>query len=360
MKGTDIYMEKFEEIFFSEKPEFDIWNNLKNYSYIEYINTYFKNRGVKTDTKLLDAISGSISQSFEYFEASKVVSIQTAPLMLYYGTINLLFGASCLISGKVIDISGHGLALKIQNLNNLTLLNIEVDIKNNANAGFINYLKILSGQNITQMHTLRLEDVFSSIPELYREYIDINKDSKLYILPLVRLINDEFQAYKCQLLSDKYKYIKRIEGSKNYERTFFPFQKNYDDELIFHVKMGEEDNIKKSFLGDFFLQLEVDGKLIIEPIFLGVIGLYALATLSRYHTDYWNSFIKNNKDGLVNFIEKFLYYMRRYFPNYILNKIEGKKHIYTNHVVSTEDFRSDLSEKELEKKIKKIMKNLRS
>ena len=121
-----------------------------------------------------------------------------------------------------------------------------------------------------------------------------------------------------------------------------------------------KNNIKKSFLGDFFLQLEVDGKLIIEPIFLGVIGLYALATLSRYHTDYWNSFIKNNKDGLVNFIEKFLYYMRRYFPNYILNKIEGKKHIYTNHVVSTEDFRSDLSEKELEKKIKKIMKNLRS
>ena len=70
MKGTDIYMEKFEEIFFSEKPEFDILNNLKNYSYIEYINTYFKNRGVETDTKLLDAISGSISQSFEYFEAS--------------------------------------------------------------------------------------------------------------------------------------------------------------------------------------------------------------------------------------------------------------------------------------------------
>lgn len=89
--------------------------------------------------------------------------------------------------------------------------------------------------------------------------------------------------------------------------------------------------------------------------------MYILATLSRYHTDYWNSFIKNNKDGLINFIEKFLNFMRRYLPNYILDIIEEKKHIYTNHVVSIEDLRSNLSEKCIEERIKRIIQeNTRS
>ncbi|MEG3142318.1 hypothetical protein SD436_04395 [Streptococcus sp. 2A/TPW/M5] len=57
------------------------------------------------------------------------MSIQTAPLMLYYGTINLLFGASCLISGKIINVSGHGLTLNLQTLENNSLLNVEADIK---------------------------------------------------------------------------------------------------------------------------------------------------------------------------------------------------------------------------------------
>ena len=51
--------------------------------------------------------------------------------------------------------------------------------------------------------------------------------------------------------------------------------------------------------------------------------------------------------------------MRRYFPNYILDNIEGKKHKFTNEIVSTEDYRSQMSEKELEGKIRNIMNGLR-
>ena len=347
-------MESFTQTFFSENPEFDIWNNLKNFSYIEYVKKYFKNRNIEPDIKLLDTISGSISQAFEYFEASKVVSIQTAPLMLYYGTINLLFGASCLISG-------HGLALNLQTLENHSLLNVEVDIKNNQGAGFAEYLEILSKQKISQKHTIKLEDIFASIPELFREYIDINENRQLSILPLIKLIDDELEAYKCQLHYTQYHHIKKIETSKKYEQTFLPHQKNYKNELIFYVRLGKNESIKTSFLGEFFFQLEINETLVIEPIFLGVIGLYTLATLSRYYTDYWNSFIKNNKDGLINFIEKFLNFMRRYLPNYILDIIEDKKHIYTNHVVPIEDLRSNLSEKHIEERIKRIIQeNIRS
>ena len=53
--------------------------------------------------------------------------------------------------------------------------------------------------------------------------------------------------------------------------------------------------------------------------------------------------------------------MRRYLPNYILDIIEEKKHIYTNHVVSIEDLRSNLSEKYIEERIKRIIQeNTRS
>ena len=147
-------------------------------------------------------------------------------------------------------------------------------------------------------------------------------------------MNDNLEAYKCQLNSAQYHYIKKIEMSKRYKQSFLPHQENYKNELIFYVRLGKNDSIKTSFLGEFFFQLEINESLVIEPIFLGVIGLYILATLSRYHTDYWNSFIKNNKDGLINFIEKFLNFMRRYLPNYILDIIEEKTYIYKSRCIN--------------------------
>ena len=352
-------MEKNEQMFFSENPEFDIWNNLKNYSYNEYLTNFFNHRKVNFDERLLETISGSISQSFEYFEASKVVSIQTAPLFLYYGSINLLFAACCLKNGKIVEVSGHGMSLKKDTLDFKDLLNTEVDIHNNKGAGFALYFNILSEGNINQKFSLKLEEIFSSLPELYREFFNINKHRKLQILPLIRMISDDFEVYKSQLKTTQYDYSEDIEKSKNFKNTFLDSQKNGDNELLFYLRLGANSNIRKSFLGDYYLPLEVRDTPIIESMFLGIIALYVLATIGRYHTNVWSLFIKNNKNGLVNFIEKFLNVMRRYFPNYILDNIEGKKHKFTNEIVSTEDYRSQMSEKELEGKIRNIMNGLK-
>lgn len=351
-------MNNHEQIFFSEDPESDIWNSLKNYSYNGYLEEFFSKRNTDFEQNMLDTISGSLVQAFEYFEASKIVSLQTSPLLLYYGTINLLYAATCLKKGRVVEIIGHGLSLIKSTLDDKNLLDIEIQVYNKKGSGLKEYINSLSETQIDQRLHLKLGDILSSIPELYREYADITKEEIGHILPLIERISEDFTVYVSKLDMNQSDSIENIINSESFKNTFLQYQKNGKGEYIFYLKLGKENDIKKSFLGEYYLQLELANTPTINPMFLGVMALYVLATVSRYHTEVWNSFIKNNRDGLVNFIEKFLNMMRRYFPNYILDIIENKKHKFTNQVIPTEDFRNQLSEKELEQKIKYIINKL--
>lgn len=59
---------------FSESPEDDLWQLIAHYSYPNNISKYLISNGTSNqDTKLIENISGSISQAKEYYYASKEV-----------------------------------------------------------------------------------------------------------------------------------------------------------------------------------------------------------------------------------------------------------------------------------------------
>ena len=62
---------------------------------------------------LANAIAGAMLQADEYYKASKMVSLHIEPLMLYYGTSNLLYAMTILTSGRKQFIGNHGMKINV-------------------------------------------------------------------------------------------------------------------------------------------------------------------------------------------------------------------------------------------------------
>ena len=105
---------------FTEDANQEQWQMLSSFIYPSNIERYFDQKNIKNhEEEVIDLISGSILQAQEYFHASSSVSLNTSPLLLYYGTVNLLFAASLLKSGKKVDIKNHGIKLEVATRNRL-------------------------------------------------------------------------------------------------------------------------------------------------------------------------------------------------------------------------------------------------
>lgn len=85
---------------FSENPEIDLWRELLSYTYERNIERYASERSLQVDQDAKTTIAGSFLQANEYFHAVKDSSLHIAPLLLYYGSINLFYGVACLLDCK--------------------------------------------------------------------------------------------------------------------------------------------------------------------------------------------------------------------------------------------------------------------
>lgn len=77
---------------FSENPENDLWRELLQFSYEANINRYLSKKGLHANGETINCIVGSFLQADEYYRAAKDANLQISPLLLYYGTTNLLYG----------------------------------------------------------------------------------------------------------------------------------------------------------------------------------------------------------------------------------------------------------------------------
>lgn len=342
--------------YYSENPEKDIWLKLKHYSYLENIERYLTMNHKEYSAELVETISGSILQGFEYFEASKLATIQTAPLLLYYGATNLLFGASCLKTGELIKVEGHGMKLSNQNNLDKNVLENKLKIVSPLTGGFCLYLKSLTTQNIETQKDWTLMELLGSIPEISKEFVSIFGMEESFVLPLEKVIDDDEETFRIgentltkQMLDSKLEHI------KDYKKNYHKLGINYDKEIVFRTKLNGENLTKVSFHNEYYFSLAHPfGKSLInfDSAFYEYMALYGLATICRYHPSIWTPFVRNDTSGLINFIEKFLLSTRRYLPNYILNEIEGVRNFYSNELYLPKNIQTNISERKLEELIK--------
>jgi len=323
---------KIQKIF-TEQPEEEMWRMILHFSYPNNIKEYMNKTKQKYTDELIECISGSILQAKEYFAASACTTLQIEPLMLYYGTTNLLFGMLYLKTGKMFEIKHHGMEIKLD-INSSQISKTVIHPKY-PQKGFLNIINnyFLPDFNFCMTGDWLLEELFASIPELLYDFIECYSSDDFYLLPIEIVKQKRTVVHKIRLdIINKENFLKLIEKIPNFYQTYL-IPDFTDQNIILRPKLNSKETGVYAYSGKMYLQVghEKNGKVIIAPTIIYLLmSLFALGSLCRYYPQKWNPFIKNDLTGEKLFIEKFLYFSRRLIPNIVLNYIHDKRIWYGN------------------------------
>jgi len=345
---------------FTEEPEQEQWQMLSSFIYPSNIKRYFEQKTVENcDEEVVDLISGSILQAQEYFYASNSVSLNTSPLLLYYGAVNLLFAASLLNSGKKVEISNHGIQLELATRNRL------------ADTTFIPYFSTEHGGlhqfcrtfcpniNISQygsQNQWTLLETLGSILELKPNF-EACYGIKSNIIPIQNVISkqDSVERINKEEFSNQ-DILQELQKIGDFNKCYLsPKLKNdfFNYQYIFlRRRIKGKDITETSVMGQAFLRKfheKGSHKIVIPSIIHIYMGLYVLGNISRYHPSVWIPFVRSDSTGERQIIEKFIRICKRNVPNMVLNFIHGTNFYFTQEIYEPLDLSQDFTEEQIRK-----------
>ena len=347
---------------FSENPEYDLWRELLQFSYKANIERFLNKKALPVDDNTINCISGCFLQAYEYYKSAKEANIQIAPLLLYYGSTNLLYGMINLLSGSINKIENHGMKAIISKDESF-IADTNIQFFSPVNGG-VHVISRLIGINcdLTKLGGWKLSEFLDSIAEINTDYIQCYNKQTGCVALLDVFNTPDGKAEKIYFSSDNKEEIKtllsNVEGfSNSYLQVTtardFETQKEY---FVLRHKLNGRDISERSYSGQPYLKAghRKNGKLITLPSMINMyISLFALASLCRYHPERWSPFIINDSTGEKLLIEKFLYYSRRMIPNYVLNTIVGETVRYTSSDYSEKSTVKTVGEHQVKEMIEK-------
>lgn len=311
---------------FTESPEEEQWKLLLKYTYLNNIKKYLAKINVPNpEDNLIEGISGSILQAKEYFEASKLSSLQISPLLLYYGVTNLLHGIANLTSGPINTIKDHGMFLNIPE-NPRRIGDIEIRPCNPTTGALSLFCNIYSNNcQLCDTGSWKVIEVFGSIPDLREDFLNCYDNAEPFVIP-VEIVKKKRNTLERINPLDMARYknveeaLSRIDGlKKNYLKPQYSIQMKY---IILRPKISGEEIGIYSISGRKYMQLvHLKNGQFINPsvIILMFMALYSLGYICRYRPEIWNPFVRKDITGERLLIEKCLYFCRRLLPNLVLN-----------------------------------------
>lgn len=347
-----------KEYIFTEDPNAEIWQNILQFSYEANIKRYLTEHSFTHSEELINNISGSILQAYEYYSAAEKVNLQIKPLLLYYGTTNLLYGICNMMSGQINTITDHG--MKIDHSQSCSCIG-ETKIKFlNPEKGGIHVLAKQLGYTVdlTKFGEWSVKEMFSSIPELQTNYLKCYAENFSNAMMLEQFNTPEGKLEKINIsgknVDEVKEQIAKIEGfDKSYLR---PNISSKNDFLLLRHKINGEDISFLSYSEQPFLKvghIKNQNLITLPQILYMYIALFALGSLCRYHPEIWSPFVKNDNSGEKLLVEKFLYYAKRLIPNYIVNYIYDCNMIYSNDKYKTIDTVKLVGEHQVQEMIKR-------
>lgn len=311
---------------FSEEPEQDLWRMILQYGYKANIEKYYNDHNIATGDDfddLVSSIAGAIIQADEYYKASRSASLHVQPLLLYYGTTNLLYAMSILVKGKIPNIDNHG--MRIINVSKSSFISdAQVKFEKYKSGGFHYYANNLGfNDNLCSYnYSWTLADFLGSIAEITDDFnrCYANKTSNIIMINTVNTADGEVE--KIYVEEDIEKLVSCIDGfSTSY---LSPMRGETESCFVLRHKINGSDISQVSFSGQKYLRKahSVGSKLITIPEELNIyITLFVLCSLCRYHPQIWHPFVTQDSTGEKLLIEKALFYSRRILPNIVLNHI---------------------------------------
>lgn len=350
-----------EKEIFTETPEEDLWRELLQYSYKANVTRYLKEHSLSQDDNAINCIIGSILQAHEYYSASRNVNLQIAPLLLYYGTTNLLYGIATLINGSIPNISNHGMKPAPTAIQDY-IADTSISFSNPKQGGIHQFAKILGyNEDLTKLGVWKLKEFISSIAEIHNDYQKCysEKYGNTLMIDVFQTPTGQIERLYCPKdeLHTISAILDRVEGFNN---SYLNFQTGYDhinntDYIILRRKMNSMDIKKISFSGQPYLQAGVkkQGRIVTIPVVFNMyISLFIMGTLCRYHPEIWGPFVLNDETGEKLLLEKLIYFSRRMIPNIILNKLCGKEITYVTQKYTKKETIKHVGEHEVKELIK--------
>lgn len=350
---------------FSENPEKDLWRQLLQFSYAENVERYLRKNQLTTDINTINCITGSFLQAYEYYKSAKEADIQIAPLLLYYGSTNLLYGMVNLLSGTICTIENHGMKLLLPE-QMAFLADSDIRFMSPGN-GSVHVIARSSGfdQNLSELGNWKLKEFLDSIAEINSDYIQCYEahTGRIAWLDVYNTPDGKVEKvyYTEENKADMTALFSDVEGfGDSYLRISSVKEPGTGREyFVLRHKLNGHEISEESFSGQPYLRAghRKNGQLVTVPTMLNMyIALFALASLCRYHPERWSPFVLNDTTGEKLLFEKFLYYSRRMLPNYALNIIRGEQIQYTSNRYSETNTVKHVGEHQVQELIDKTVK----
>jgi hypothetical protein len=317
----------------SDNPKGDQWKLLSQFSYPTNIGRYAASAALSPLPETVDYIAGCIRQSEAYFKASQESPIDISPLLLYYGTTNLLAGISALLTGSNLPIVHHGMRLTPPSAAGAGIGEWEINPIRPTDGALQQFANIFSsGTLLANNGRWTLKEVFGSIPDLIPWFETSYEKALPNCLP-VKTIRGEMHGLSYfydqidMSILTKYGEVSNTLGSiHNLSNAYLPPRINTPAPFakLFFKEEYIDPGIYSPFGQKYLPLVHVKGsqKLCPSQLLYFFMASFALGYLSRYHPEIWNPFVRNDETGERLVVEKFLSVCQRYFPNLVLNVIE--------------------------------------
>lgn len=347
--------------YFSENPENDLWRELLQYTYEANIKRYSDKIQNNIDDKTINCIIGSFLQAYEYYKSARDVNLQIAPLLLYYGSTNLLYGMSSLLKGEINNIANHGMTIFVPE-DMKCIADTKIRFLSPENGGVHVIARVLGfNDDLTGFGDWELREFFDSIAEICNEYSNCYDLScgRIAMLDVVNTpdgkvekvyFNTDNKGQIRQLLLDvngfNKSYLNPVESRDQSNFTFF----------ILRHKLTGKDISEISYSGQPYLRAAhtKNSKTTTVPTILNMyIALFSLASLCRYYPETWSPFVLKDTTGECLLIEKFLFFARRMIPNIVLNRILDDNVQYASKRYEATDTVKFVGEHQVQEMVKK-------
>jgi hypothetical protein len=343
---------------FSEDIDSEQWQRLLRFSYAENIGRYLASRNPDpANLDLVEYIAGCVTQAYEYFSAAKTVTLNTAPLLYYYGVINLLSAVCALLEGSRPDIQGHGLELDTGGTSS-RIADLAITLWWREHGAFRKFCSTLD-QSVTMEggQPWSLMEILGSIPELKADFEQCYPDAQPHVIPVETVRLEELHLVRIALedvdrFEDKGEMLGRV---ANLEGAYLPAMPT-QTHLVLRPRLRAENLGVYSISGQKFLPLaHIKGthSITLPTILYCFLGLYGLGFLSRYAPEIWTPFVRGDRSGERDMVLRFIRTSARIVPNLALNELYQKRLCFVNRPQGS----VDLSERITSKKIREIMRS---
>lgn len=307
----------------AENPVEKIWNILMMHSDVNYLKKYWSDR---SDEDYLYTTT-SIKQAYEYYLASKTLSLNTKPLLLYYSCLNLTKAALFIANDATPNGNYHGLYESKENKTKRILSpNDFLDFKVLSNDGIFSDLAKTLGNEIPHKTEFSMRQFLIDAIELRNAYTGYFNHNSPIIIPSIEISHHgdieiiffNFDQLKAEIADEiKTRFLafdQKLESNYLYLRTTIKRTNNYDDDL----KEVLDPLFDFSVLSNNTYYYNTNPQKI--PNSASLFGIsFLLGCLVRYHPEKLYNLFSEKDTSMQWVLGEICEVITRVYPNLMLN-----------------------------------------